>query len=115
MQNLILELGLEVKVKMNLMHKNLWGLLKVTKPTPQDPKLLVNWLKMEDKSNSIIGLSLLDSQFHPIDLEKCLAQIWEELREILWEKSMNENFCSEEISMIVYESPQHISFMQVIR
>ena len=57
---------------------------------------------------------IVDSQFHPIDLENYLAQIWEELRKKFGEKSMNENFCSREISMIVYESPQNISFMKAI-
>lgn len=73
------------------MHKNLCGLVKGQEPTPQDPKQLVDWLKWEDKSKSIIGLSLSNSQLHLLNLEKSSAQIWEKLSQIFGEKAVNAN------------------------
>lgn len=77
---------------MNLMHKNLWGLVKKIEPAPQDPKQLVEWQKKEERAKSIIGLSLSDSQLYLIDLQKSFSQIWEHLCKIFGEKVVNAKF-----------------------
>lgn len=59
----------KVKVQLQMMHRNLWGIVKGIEPKPTDPKKLSDCEKKEDKSKSILGMSLLDSQLHLIDLE----------------------------------------------
>jgi hypothetical protein len=60
----------KLKIQLQMMHKNLWGLVKGTQATPTDPKQLIEWEKMEDITKSINGLSLSNYQLHLIDLEK---------------------------------------------
>lgn len=82
----------KVKFQMNLMHQNLWSLVKRLEPAPQDPKQLVEWQKREERAKSIIGLSLSNSQLHLINLRKSSSQIWEHLSKIFGEKAMNAKF-----------------------
>jgi len=82
----------KLKIQLQMMHKNLWGLVKGTKATPTDPKQLIEWEKMEDITKSINGLSLSNYQLHLIDLEKPSIEIWEQLSKIFGEKDANAKF-----------------------
>jgi hypothetical protein len=63
---------------MQLMNKNLWGIVKGTEQSPTDPnKLLNEWQSRDDKAKAIIGLALLDSKLHHVDLEKSSKEIWD--------------------------------------
>ena len=60
----------KVKIQMHMMNKGLWSIVKGTKKTHVDAKLLVEREKREDKDKAIIGLVLLDDQLHLIDIGK---------------------------------------------
>jgi hypothetical protein len=82
----------KVKVQMHLMNRGLWSIVKGTEQAPNDPKLLVEWKKKEEKAKAIIGLALSDMQLHLIDLAKSPNEIWEELSKLFGAKAMNEKF-----------------------
>jgi hypothetical protein len=65
----------KVKIHMQLMNKNLWGIVKRTKTTPADPNKLIEWESRDDKEKSIIGLSLSNSELHHVDLDKSSKEI----------------------------------------
>jgi hypothetical protein len=75
-----------------MMHKYLWGFVNGTKAQPTDPTQLSVWKKKEEKTKSIIGLSLLESQVHLIDWDKSSAKIWERMSKIFGEKDVNTKF-----------------------
>ena len=83
---------LKLKIQLQMMHKNLWGLVKGTKATPTDPKQLIEWEKKDDRAKSIVGLSLADSQLHLIDLKKSSTELWAQLSTIFGEKAVNAKF-----------------------
>jgi hypothetical protein len=82
----------KVKIQLQMMHKNLWGIVKGTEKAPIDPKQLIEWEKREDRAKSILGLSLADSQLHLIDLEKSYEEMWVQLSAIFGEKAVNAKF-----------------------
>jgi hypothetical protein len=82
----------KVKIQLQMMHKNLWGIVKGTEKAPTDPKQLIEWEKREDRAKSILGLSLADSQLHLIDLEKSSEEMWVQLCTIFGEKAVNAKF-----------------------
>jgi hypothetical protein len=45
---------------MQLMNKNLCGILKGTKKPLTDPNKLMEWKRRDDKAKAILGLALLD-------------------------------------------------------
>jgi hypothetical protein len=65
----------KVKIQMQLMNKNLWGIVKGTEATPADPNKLIEWESRDDKEKSIIGLALSDSELHHVDLDKSSKEI----------------------------------------
>lgn len=82
----------KVKVQLQMMHKNLWGIVKGTEKAPTDPRQLIEWEKREDRAKSILGLSLADSQLHLIDLKKSSEEMWVQLSTIFGEKAVNAKF-----------------------
>jgi hypothetical protein len=48
----------KVKVQMHLMNRGFWSIVKGTEQAPNDPRLLVEWQKKEEKAKAIIGLAL---------------------------------------------------------
>jgi len=82
----------KVKVQMHLMNRGLWSIVKGTEQAPNDPRLLVEWQKKEEKAKAIIGLALSDMQLHLIDLAKSSNEIWEELSKLFGAKAMNATF-----------------------
>ena len=60
----------KVKIQMQLMNKNLWVVVKGTETSPTNPNGLVEWESIDDKAKAIIGLALVDSDLHHIDLER---------------------------------------------
>jgi hypothetical protein len=82
----------KVKIQLQMMHKNLWGIVKGTEKEPTDPRQLIEWEKREDRAKSILGLSLADSQLHLINLEKSSEEMWEQLSQIFGEKAVNAKF-----------------------
>jgi hypothetical protein len=65
----------KMKIQMKLMNKNLWGIVKGTKTTLVDPNKSIEWKSRDDKEKSIIGLALLDSKLHHVDLDKSSKEI----------------------------------------
>ena len=59
---------------------------------PTDASHLNEWGKREERAKSILGLSLLDSQLHLIDLQKSSTEIWDELNKVFGVKVINANF-----------------------
>jgi hypothetical protein len=55
---------------MQLMNKNLWGIVKGTEKSPIDPNKLLEWQSRDDKAKAIIGLALSNFELHHVDLEK---------------------------------------------
>jgi hypothetical protein len=55
---------------MQLMNKNLWGIVKGTKVAPVDPNNLIEWKSRDDMEKSVNSLSLLDSELHQIYMDK---------------------------------------------
>jgi hypothetical protein len=82
----------KVNIQLHLMSRNLWAIVKGTEKAPTDARQLLEWEKREERTNSILGLSLLDSQLHLIDLSKSSTQMWEQLSKIFGEKDENEKF-----------------------
>ena len=74
------------------MNRGVWSIVKGTKKTPSDPRLLVEWEKKEEKDKVVIGLALSDTQLHLIDLEKSSKVIWEKLSKLFGEKALNAKF-----------------------
>jgi hypothetical protein len=77
------------------MSRNLWGIVKGTEKEPTDARQLLEWEKRDERDNSILGLSLSDSQLHIIDLRKSSTQMWEQLSKIFGEKEENVKFTLE--------------------
>jgi hypothetical protein len=50
----------KVKIQMQLMNKNLSGIVKGSKAEPAGPNKLIEWQRRDDKAKAIIGLSLSD-------------------------------------------------------
>ena len=67
----------KVKIQLFLMSKNLWGIVDGSKTIPTDLTQLSAWEKREERDKSMIGLTLLDSQLHLIDLNKSSTEMWE--------------------------------------
>ena len=82
----------KAKIQMQLMNKNLWGIVNGSEVAPKDAKELIEWKNRDDKAKSIIGLALSDSQLHLVDLTKSSKEIWEHLAQLFGVKSTNENF-----------------------
>jgi len=59
----------KIKIQMHLMNKGVWSIVKGTEKAPSDPRLLAEWEKKEEKAKTIIGLALLETKLHLIDLE----------------------------------------------
>ena len=77
----------------NAVHiKKLMGYNTRTKATPIDAKILIEWEWNHYKYKFIIGLALLDSQLHLVDLQKSAIEIWEQLSNLFGEKSLNAKF-----------------------
>ena len=51
---------------MQLINKNLLGIVKGTEATLANPNKLIEWEKKDDKSKVIIGLALLDLELHHV-------------------------------------------------
>jgi hypothetical protein len=69
----------KLKIQLQMMHRNLWGIVKGTEKSPTDPRQLIEWENKYDRAKSILGLSLADSQLHLIDLEKSSAELLKKL------------------------------------
>ena len=82
----------KVRIQMHLMNRGLWSIVKGTEQAPNDPRLLVEWKKKEEKAKAIIGLALSDMQLHLIDLAKSSNEIWEELSKLFGAKATNAKF-----------------------
>jgi hypothetical protein len=82
----------KVKIQMHLMNRGLWSIVKGTEQAPNDPRVLVEWQKREEKAKAIIGLALSDMQLHLIDLAKSSNEIWEELSKLFGAKATNAKF-----------------------
>jgi hypothetical protein len=82
----------KVKIQLQMMHRNLWGIVKGTEKAPTDPRQLIEWEKKDDRAKAILGLSLADSQLHLIDLKKSSAELWAQLSTIFGEKAVNAKF-----------------------
>jgi hypothetical protein len=87
----------KVKIQMQLMNKSLWGIVKGTEQAPRDPiKLdpnkLLEWKSRDDKAKAIIGLALIDSELHHVDLEKSSKEIWDTLNALFGAQAMNAKF-----------------------
>ena len=82
----------KVKVQMHLVTRGLWSIVKGTEQDSTNPILLVEWEKKEEKDKSIIGLALLDTQLHLIDLAKTSKEIWEQLSKLFGGKENNAKF-----------------------
>jgi hypothetical protein len=82
----------KIKIRMHLMNRGVWRVVKGTEQAPSDPRPLVEWEKKEEKDKAIIGLALSDMQLHLIDLEKPSNEIWEQLSKLFGEKAMNAKF-----------------------
>ena len=52
------------------MSKNLWGIIDGSETTPTNSAHLIAWEKREERSKSIIALTLSDSKLHLIYLKK---------------------------------------------
>lgn len=82
----------KVKIQLQLMNKNLWGIVNGSEGAPTDAKELVEWKNRDDKAKSIIGLALSNSQLHHVDLTKTSQEIWEHLAKLFGVKSTNAKF-----------------------
>jgi hypothetical protein len=67
---------------MQLMNKNLWGIVKGIEATPANPNKLIEWESRDDKEKAIIGLAFSDSELHRVDLDKSSKEIWENLNKL---------------------------------
>jgi hypothetical protein len=65
----------KVKIQMQLMNKNLWGIVKGTEAEPTNPNKLIKWQSKDDKEKAIIGLSLSNSELHHVDLDESSKEI----------------------------------------
>jgi len=72
----------KVKIQLHFMSRNLWGIVKGKEKSPTDDRQLLELEKKEERSKSILGLSLSDSQLHLIDLSKTSTQMWEQMSKI---------------------------------
>jgi hypothetical protein len=59
---------------------------------PTYAKQFIEWQSRDDKDKSIIGLSLLYSQLHHVDLAKSSKVIQDELSQLFGAKAVNEKF-----------------------
>ena len=82
----------KVKIQLQMMRRNLWGIVKGIEKAPTDPRQLIEWEKKDDRAKAILGLSLADSQLHLIDLKKYSAELWAQLSTIFGEKVVNAKF-----------------------
>lgn len=60
---------------MQLMNKKLQDIVKGIKTEPTQPNKLIGWQSRDDRANSIIGLAILDSELHCVDLDKSSNKI----------------------------------------
>jgi hypothetical protein len=74
---------------MELMNKNLWGIVKGTKTTPANPNKVIAWQSGDDKAKAIIGLALSDLELHQVDLDQSFEEIWENLNNLFGAQVMN--------------------------
>ena len=72
----------KVKIQMQLMNKNLWGIVKGTEATLVDLSTLIEWESRDDKAKAIIGLTLSNSELHHVDLDKSSKEILENLNKL---------------------------------
>jgi hypothetical protein len=64
----------KVKIQMQLMNKNLWGIVKGTKAEPTETKQLIEWKNKDEKAKSIIGLTLSNSNYIMLIWKTCLKK-----------------------------------------
>jgi hypothetical protein len=62
---------------MQLINKNLWGIIKGTEQSLKYPNKLLEWKSIDDKAKATISLDLLDSEIHHVDLEKSSKEMWD--------------------------------------
>lgn len=77
---------------MQLMNKNLWEIVKGIGKSLTNPNKLLEWQSIDDKAKIIIGLALVDSELHLIDLEKSSKVIWDNLNKLFGAQSVNAKF-----------------------
>jgi hypothetical protein len=74
---------------MQLMNKNLWGIVKVIEAEPIYLNKLIEWWSRDDKEKMIIGLTLSYSELHHVDLDKSSKEIWENLNKLFGAQAVN--------------------------
>ncbi|KAH9327354.1 hypothetical protein KI387_007532, partial [Taxus chinensis] len=77
---------------MQLMNKNLWGIVNGKETTPTDASKLLEWQSRDDRAKAIIGLALSDSELHHVDLDKSSKEIWDTLIKLFGAKAVNAKF-----------------------
>lgn len=83
----------KVKIQMQLMNKNLWGIINGNEKSPTDPNKWLEWHNRDDKAKAIIGLALLGSKLHRVDLEKSSKEICNNMNNKLFgAKAINAKF-----------------------
>ncbi|KAH9291344.1 hypothetical protein KI387_043468, partial [Taxus chinensis] len=80
------------KIQMQLMNKNLWGIVNGKETAPTDASKLLEWQSRDDRAKAIIGLALSDSELHHVDLDKSSKEIWDTLNKLFGAKAVNAKF-----------------------
>jgi hypothetical protein len=70
----------------------MWRIVNGNEQLPTYPNKLLEWQSRDNKAKTIIGLSLLDSELHHVDLEKSSNKIWDNLNKLCGAKEVNAKF-----------------------
>jgi hypothetical protein len=74
---------------MKLMNKNIWGIFKGIKATLVDLNKLIECQSRDYKEKATIGLAILDSELHHVDLKKSSKEIWENINKLFGAQAVN--------------------------
>lgn len=81
-----------IKIQMQLMNKNLWGIVSGKEKLPTNANKFLEWNCRNDKAKAIIGLALADSELHHVDLDNTSVKIWDNLNKLFGGKAVNAKF-----------------------